>query len=177
MVVSGSTSTVAPEMVAGSALRPRSSGRSQPARRRGAMRRKAIRRAQQRSPDGCASFRASVRGRVRARRLRRAFWRLELQNPNGTVGVYECLIGDPANVGLGNFVDFVQLAKEFPPVAITLLILSQLLRKSLVVAQAAKQVRPGARLEHLQLIVGHVGGLQLVDLLMDRIAHLFRGMA
>src|SRR5271154_1237266 len=151
MVVSGSTSTVAPEMVAGLAPWPWPSGRLQRKRRRGAMRRKAMRRrVRQRSPDGCASFRASVRGRVRARRLRRALWRLELQNPNGTVGVYESLIGHPANIGLGNFVDFVQLPKEFPPVAITLLIFSQLLRKSFVVAQAAKQVRPGAGLEHLQ---------------------------
>ena len=67
--------------------------------------------------------------------------------------------------------------KELAPVAVAGLVLGQGVGQALVVGQAAQQVGASARLVHLQLVVGHVGGLQFVDLLVNGVAHLRRRVA
>jgi hypothetical protein len=46
------------------------------------------------------------------------------------------------------------------------------MREAFVVGEAAQQVGAGAGLEHLKFLVADVGVLQLVDLLVDGVAHL-----
>ena len=95
----------------------------------------------------------------------------------GAIALGEDLVRDAANIRLRDFVDLVELAEEFAPVAVAKLVRSQALCQPLVVAERAQQIDARARLEHGQFLVGHVLGLQLVDLLVDRRAHLLRRMA
>ena len=99
-----------------------------------------------------------------------------IDDPDGAVVVLEDLVGHAPNVRLGDLVDLVEIAEEFAPVAVARLIDGELLRQALVLGEAADQVGLGACLEHLQLVVGHILRLQLVDLLVDRLLNLGVGV-
>ena len=95
----------------------------------------------------------------------------------GPVGGDKNLIGYAANVGLGYFVDFIELKEKLSPVTETGLILGKRVGQALIVSQSAQQVSAGAGFVHLELVISYVGGPQLVDFLVDSIAHLRRGVA
>ncbi len=71
----------------------------------------------------------------------------------------------------------IQLQEKLAPVAVAGLVLRQRIGQSLVVGQSAQQVGARARFVHLQLGVSHFGGLQLVNLFVNGIAHLCRCVA
>ncbi len=65
----------------------------------------------------------------------------------GAVALDEDLVGDAADVGLGDLVDLVELAEELAPVAVAGLVLGELVGEAFVVGEAAEQVGAGAGLE------------------------------
>ena len=94
----------------------------------------------------------------------------------GAVAVDEHCIGHAADIGFGHLVYPVELQEKLTPVAVAGLVLRQGVGQALVVGQAAQQVGAGAGLEHGQLIVADVGGLELLNFLVDGVAHLRRSM-
>ena len=84
--------------------------------------------------------------------------------------------------GRGIPVDMMDLSngKKMPAVQVVLTKLhaggkfGQTVGEPLIVGQAAQQVSASAGLVHGQLVAGHVGSLQFVDLLVNGIAHLRR---
>src|SRR4051794_6916204 len=80
------------------------------------------------------------------------------------VVVDKVLISDPADILLSNLVDLVNLPEEFPPIAKTRLIGGEFRGQSGIVSQTPNEVRPGARLHHLEFIVGDVFFPQPIDL-------------
>ena len=94
-------------------------------------------------------------------------------NPSaGPIAGDEDLIGNAADIGLGNLVHLVEMEEEFAPIAVAGLVLGQVVGQALVVSKSTQQVGTGTGFEHRELFVGYVGGLQLFDLLTDGIADL-----
>src|ERR1035437_8057755 len=98
-------------------------------------------------------------------------WRRELDACAGTVALNEDLAGDAAHIALTDFVNPVQFAEEFAPVAVAGLIFGELVREPFVVGEAAEQASARACLEHLEFLVADVRSFQLVDFFMDRVTH------
>src|ERR1035438_9566510 len=103
--------------------------------------------------------------------------RLRLDDAEGAVGLGENLGRHPPDVGLGHLVHSVEIAEQLSPIAITRLVGGKLLSQALVTGEPANQVGLGARLKHLQLFVGNILRLQLVDLFVHRLLQLFVGVA
>src|SRR5436305_2619534 len=80
----------------------------------------------------CASV-ASFRGWRRRGRL------LRLDHRDGAVAGHERFVGDPADVGLGDLVDAIDIAEYLTPVAVARLCFSKLLCQAGIVSQPAYQ--------------------------------------
>src|SRR5579859_2427516 len=72
------------------------------------------------------------------------FFRFRFHGCHRAIVITKCFVGDAANIGLGDFVDLINLAEELAPVTIERLILTELERQALIIAQAANQVSLGA---------------------------------
>ena len=79
--------------------------------------------------------------------MRQVFGRDKLNARAGAVAVNEDLVGDAADIGLGDRVDLVEIAEELAPVAKASLVLGELMGEAVVVGEAAQQVGAGAGLE------------------------------
>src|SRR5580698_3202233 len=88
-------------------------------------------------------------------------------NSYGAIGVDEDLVGDAANVGLGDLVDAIGGVEQFAPVAVARLVGSEFGGEAFVIGEAANQVGLGARLDHLQFVVGDVFFFQAIDFNVD----------
>src|SRR5207248_3046138 len=108
---------------------------------------------------------------------RRSFWFLSFHDGDRAVLITECFVGDAAYISLGDFFNLLNLVEELTPVAIERLILAQLEGQTLVITQTTDEIGLRARLDRLQLLVSHVLGLQLFNLLMNRAGHIFSGVA
>src|ERR1035441_22790 len=82
------------------------------------------------------------------RRTRLAARRLGLNDADDAVGLGECLVRNPPDVGLGHLVHAVEIAEQLAPIAVTRLVGCKLLRQPLVAGQPANQVGLGACLKH-----------------------------
>jgi len=96
---------------------------------------------------------------------------LPCRSRSGAIAGHKHLVRHAPNIRLAHLVHLVQLLEKFAPVAIArLYCASELASPWLSASPRSRSRAPG--LVHLQLIVGHIRRLQLVNLFMDRVAHL-----
>src|SRR5207245_11056677 len=86
------------------------------------------------------------------------------------VGLHEGGVRHPSYVRLTYFCDVINVAKELPPVSVERLGAPQLERQALVVPQFSDQVRLGARLDHLELLIRDVFLSHTFDLRVNSVA-------
>src|SRR5580658_241308 len=91
-------------------------------------------------------------------------WGLGVDFGAGAVGIDKHLVGYAADVGLGDFVDFVELKEELAPIAVAGLVVGERVGESLIVGQAAEEVGAGAGFVHPELSIGDAGGFEFLNL-------------
>src|SRR6185369_16197167 len=97
---------------------------------------------------------------------------LRLHDSNRAILFNEGLLSHSADISFRYFVDTIQLAEQFAPIAVPRLQFGQQTCQSRIAVQRTNDARTRASLEHLQLIVAHICGLQLFDLSTNRFLHL-----
>src|ERR1044072_9859837 len=94
-----------------------------------------------------------------------------LNDSDGAIGGNKCFVGHATNVCFGDLVVTIQLTEQLTPVPEACLECRKLSSQAGVVAQTSDQVGLGARLEHCEFFIRHIGGLQPLDLRAQRVAH------